>query len=619
MGRLYSVLFAAAYLSVVSTTTISDIQGTRFLSPLAGQSVQNVTGVVTAKGSSGFYLLGEKPEDIRVSNGLQVFTTSTSTLGQVTVGDLISLDGRVQEFRSSSSPNNLFATEIASPTNIVVRSSNNTFPIVILGKDRSPPTQELSALDVGPDGFLSNPNNVSRIDTVNDELRPDRYGMDFWESLEGQIVTIPKPIATNFENQFGEFWVYGDWHVTGKNSRGGISITSGPDGIPDANPETVIIGSPLDGTKNPTTAVGVALTDITGPVVYQFGFFYVLPLTAPQVISRPSSNIPPTTISSNGNDPCVVTFGDYNVENMAPTSAHIPTVASHITDLMKTPDLLFLQEIQDNSGETNDGTVGADVTLKTLIDAIESVSGVRYNFTQINPVDGQDGGVPGGNIRTAFLYRPERLQLIPGTPVGGSLDAIEVRKDTKKLALSLNPGRIDPTNPAWASTRKPLVAGWQTRNKKEFYTINVHLSSKGGSSSTQGDARPPVNLPIDARSQQVAIVADFVASVLDRDSKAKLIVAGDFNEYSQTRSVFAPLAKLLTEFDEVVDIPRVERYSYVFDQNSEQLDHAFASPGIEKHKNKAAFEHIHVNSWSPSFDDRISDHDPSVGKFFVCG
>ncbi|KAJ3562682.1 hypothetical protein NP233_g9421 [Leucocoprinus birnbaumii] len=107
--------------------------------------------------------------------------------------------------------------------------------------------------------------------------------------------------------------------------------------------------------------------------------------------------------------------------------------------------------------------------------------------------------------------------------------------------------------------------------------------------------------------------------VLDRDSKAKVIVAGDFNEYSQTRSVFAPLVKRLTEFDELVDIPLVERYSYVFDQNSEQLNHAFVSPTIAKHKNQAAFEHIHVNNWAPSFDDRISDHDPSVGKVFVCG
>lgn len=620
MGRLYSFLVATTFFSTISSTTISNIQGCRYVSPLSGQSVQNVTGIVTAKGSSGFYLLEEsKSHDICASHGIQVFTTSAPVLEQVNVGDLISLDGKVEEFRSSSSPNNLFGTEIDSPTNIVVHSSNNTFPIVVLGRDRSPPTRYLSALDVGHDGFLSVPNNVSRIDAVNAKLQPHLYGMDFWESLEGQIVTIRKPFATNFENQFGEFWVYGDWPVTGRNGRGGISITFGPNGIPDGNPETIIIGSPLDGTKNPSTAVGVGLTDITGPIVYQFGFFYVLPLTAPQIISRPRNKIPPTRISSNDHDPCTVTFGDYNVENMAPTSTHIPNVASHIVDLLKTPDLLFIQEIQDNSGEKNDGTVAADVTLTTLTNAVERISGVKYNYTQIDPVDGQDGGVPGGNIRTVFLYRPEKLRLIPGIPVGGSLDSIKVRKDTHRLALSLNPGRIDPTNTAWRSTRKPLVAGWQTSNGEEFYTINVHLSSKGGSSSTQGDARPPINLPVDTRRQQVAIVADFIESMLDRDPKAKVIAAGDFNEYIQTRSVFAPLTRLLTEFDEMVDIPPVERYTYVFDQNSEQLDHVFVSPAIKKHKNKAALEHIHVNSWSPSFDDRISDHDPSVGKIFVCG
>lgn len=89
---------------------------------------------------------------------------------------------------------------------------------------------------------------------------------------------------------------------------------------------------------------------------------------------------------------------------MAPTSVHVPSIASHIVDLMKIPDLLFIQEIQDNSGEVDDGTVAANVTLATLIGAIESISGVKYNFTQIDPVDGRDGGVPGGNIRPVYLY-----------------------------------------------------------------------------------------------------------------------------------------------------------------------------------------------------------------------
>lgn len=110
---------------------------------------------------------------------------------------------------------------------------------------------------------------------------------------------------------------------------------------------------------------------------------------------------------------------------------------------------------------------------------------------------------------------------------------------------------------------------------------------------------------------------NFVKSILDRDSKAKVIVAGDFNEFVQARSVYAPLTKLLEDIDEVADIPLVERYSYVFDNTAEQLDHVFVSPGIAKHK--VSFEHIHVNNWAPTFAQRISDHDPSVGKITVCG
>lgn len=160
-----------------------------------------------------------------------MFSSSATVLGKVAVGDLISLTGKVSEFRSSSSPNNLFITELTSPTNIVTLSSNNTITPVVLGVDRSPPTQQLSALDIGPDGFLSVPNNVSLVEAVNATLQPDKFGMDFWESLEGQLVKVPGPVAIDFQNSFGEFWVHGQWNVTGKNGRGGITITFGMNGM----------------------------------------------------------------------------------------------------------------------------------------------------------------------------------------------------------------------------------------------------------------------------------------------------------------------------------------------------------------------------------------------------
>ena len=95
-----------------------------------------------------------------------------------------------------------------------------------------------------------------------------------------------------------------------------------------------------------------------------------------------------------------------------------------------------------------------------------------------------------------------------------------------------------------------------------------------------------------------------------------MIVAGDCNEYAQTRSVFAPLDGLLTELDVAADVPTVERYTYVFDQNSQQLDHVFASSSVIARG--VAVEHVHVNNWAASMSARASDHDPSVAQVKVC-
>lgn len=218
-----------------------------------------------------------------------VFSSSTAVLGSVKVGDLVSLNAKVSEFRSASQPNDLHLTELVSPTNLTVLSSGNSVIPIVLGRDRSPPTQYFSSLDSGPDGFLSVPGNQSLQDASDRQLQPANYGLDFWESLEGQVVTIPNPISLGFGNSFKEFWVRGSWGATGVNTRGGLSITfggcvppscklvcliftplSGPDGIPDGNPEAIIVGSPLDGTKNVATALGNVYGDITGVITFQY-------------------------------------------------------------------------------------------------------------------------------------------------------------------------------------------------------------------------------------------------------------------------------------------------------------------------------------------------------------
>lgn len=93
------------------------------------------------------------------------------------------------------------------------------------------------------------------------------------------------------------------------------------------------------------------------------------------------------------------------IENMMPTSAHMPIVAGHIANQLLTPDILFVQEVQDNSGATNDGVVNSNVTLTAISNSIFNASGstVKYDFVAIDPVNNKDGGQPGGNIRQAYL------------------------------------------------------------------------------------------------------------------------------------------------------------------------------------------------------------------------
>lgn len=108
-----------------------------------------------------------------------------------------------------------------------------------------------------------------------------------------------------------------------------------------------------------------------------------------------------------------------------------------------------------------------------------------------------------------------------------------------------------------------------------------------------------------------------MGTILAKDTDANVVVAGDCNEYLETASVFAPLINLLTDIDEVSNIDPVERYTYIFDGISEQLDHIFVSDSIKSRGTEA--EHVHINNWSSSLAARASDHDPSVAKIKVCG
>jgi hypothetical protein len=212
--------FAVA-VSCATAQKISEINGNRFLSPYKDKNVTDVTGLVTAKGPSGLWIRSTKPDlDIRTSESIYVFSSSVGA--NLAVGDIITIDGKVSEYRSSK--DYIYLTEIVSPTNVRKVSSGHTVKPLVIAKDTLwPPTVQYSTLD-HLDVF-NVPNNVSQISTVNPVLRPVLFGLDFWESINGELVTVKGARAISKPSSFRDTWVVGDWLTTGRNARGGLTMT----------------------------------------------------------------------------------------------------------------------------------------------------------------------------------------------------------------------------------------------------------------------------------------------------------------------------------------------------------------------------------------------------------
>nr|WKN37008.1 endonuclease/exonuclease/phosphatase family protein [Tunicatimonas sp. TK19036] len=551
----------------VASVAIYEIQGDgddftspTYASPLVGQPVKT-QGVVTAIASNGFYMqdaTGDGNED--TSDGILVFTGSAPS---VAIGDLLEVTGTVSEYFE--------ATQLEDVTDIAVIGTGSITPLV-LGVDRQPPTEIVD-------------------DAGSTDYDPTRDGRDFWESLEGMLVTLPNAQAVSLTNNFGEVYAISgnDAYATGENARGGITILddddpNNPIGA-DLNPERIQIDPPLPSGTTPEVNIGDLLGDITGVVGYGFDDYAILPISP--VNAQSGGNSRETTSLTGTADQ--LTLAGYNVENLDPSDDRFEAIANQIINYLKTPDVIALQEVQDNDGADNTSVTSADQTLQAVVDAISAAGGPTYAFID-NPFIGDDtnGGEPGGNIRVAYLYNSDRVSLVEG-----SLQTVVDPTDQQ----------TNPDNPFYRS-RLPLVATF-TFNSQTITIINNHFSSKGGSDPLFGDEQPPANGGLNSRIDQAEAVNTFVAELLAEDADAKVAVLGDFNEFQ----FFEPLEILeenLVNLTKTLD--ETERYSYNFEGNAQALDHILVSASLA---GEAEYDVVHINS---EFIDMVSDHDPPLAR-----
>ncbi|GIJ51618.1 endonuclease [Virgisporangium aliadipatigenens] len=561
---------------------IREIQGTAHRSPLTGQVVTDVPGVVTAVGASGFWFQDAEPDtDPATSEGLYVFTSARPG---VAVGDRVNVIGTVAEYRPGDDAENLTLTELTKPRVSTVERGVAVPAPTLLG-----PGGRQAPVPVRTDA----PGDVEA-STVFD---PAANALDFYESLEGMLLRVTDAVATGPTNSFGELSVLPGGAGTPRTARGGVRYT-----YADANAERVILDDTLASAAQADTG-DVLPGNVDGVLDYSFGNFKLFALATPAVLDRSAPR--ETTRAQRHGELAIAT---YNVENLDPGDPQpkFDRLAAGIVTGLSSPDILTLEEVQDNNGATNDGTVAADRTYALLIEAIVRAGGPRYQYRQIDPTNGADGGEPGGNIRVAFLFRTDRGVSFVDRPGGDATTATSVRRaGFLRPALTASPGRIDPQNAAFANSRKPLAGEFSYKGKPVFVIAN-HFNSKGGDQPLFGRYQPPARSSEVQRHQQATVVRGFVDQIRNINPLASIVVLGDINDFE-----FSETADILVGDQYLQDLPRwlppAERYTYVFDGNSQVLDHIFIS--VPLFLRGFDYDVVHLNA---EYRDQDSDHDPQV-------
>ncbi|MFJ9905627.1 endonuclease/exonuclease/phosphatase family protein [Streptomyces sp. NPDC101152] len=570
---------------------IHDIQGTTRISPYAGQKVTDVPGIVTATrtyGSSrGFWLQDPNPDDNpATSEGVFVFTGSTP---KVAVGDSVTVTGTVSEYvPGGAASGNQSLTEITKPT-VTTVSTGNAVPAPVVIDAKSVPRE------YAPAGDATTNNSINGL-----PLQPSKYALDYYESLEGMNVQVAEARVVTATDPYSELWVTVKPHEH-PTRRGGTLYGS----YTSQNTGRLQIQSLGPTTDFPKANVGDTLTGTTtGPLDFnQFGGYT---LVASQLGTLKSGGLQRETTKKQAHGELAV--ATYNVQNLDPSDATFAAHASAIVNNLQSPDIVSLEEIQDNDGATDDGVVDASTTVNKLIDAIVAAGGPKYDWRSINPVNDQDGGEPGGNIRQVFLFNPERVSFVDRAG-GDSTTAVGVTKMHGKAQLTVSPGRIDPTNDAWKSSRKPLAGEFVFHGHTVFVIAN-HLNSKGGDQSLTAQYQPPVRSSETQRHAQATLVNAFVKSILEVQKNADVVALGDMNDFE-----FSGTAKILEGDGElwsaIKSLPKSERYTYDYQGNQQVLDQILISPSIRRGCD-FAYDSVHINS---EFNDQISDHDPQVLRF----
>jgi hypothetical protein len=184
---------------------------------------------------------------------------------------MLRLRDEVSEFiPGGANTGNLSITEFTIP--IVIDQATGAplpAPVTIGRGGRVPPNVAvISNSEIDPRINLQ-----SSADAATNEFNPSVDGIDFYESLEGMLVTVEAPVAVSATCTFSafssEFFVLANNGADvapgdARNARGGIDLQPEPDNRGDQNPERIQIQ--FDGTLFPFVVPAISVGDQLGDI-----------------------------------------------------------------------------------------------------------------------------------------------------------------------------------------------------------------------------------------------------------------------------------------------------------------------------------------------------------------
>ena len=390
----------------------------------------------------------------------------------------------------------------------------------------------------------------------------------YFEALEGMLVAAPGPNrAMGPTSKYGEYVIAPPGHDDARLWRGqdhgyAIMVDDGSSAKHDDR-----------STLPYVVATGDIVEDVVGPLAYTYGHYKIEPIKPPVVkpVDHPIPQVPPLQ----ANQFALMTWNAENVfdaKEPNPKDPPLPSPGQYHLALEKMaatiadagyPTVVGLQEIEN---------IGV---LQDLADE-KAIKEQAYQPVLIEGTDSR-------GIDVGYLVR-------------GDAEILDVQQIDAPEGLTSRP-------PLVIKVKMPLPGG-----PVEVYVINNHFSSMSAG----------VEITEPRRTAQakwnVHIIEDII---LKDDPDAMIAVMGDLNSFFDSKPVQTLRDAGLKH---VLDfLPADQRYTYIFQGDSQVLDHILVTPNLYELLQDVVILHVNADFPPPIPDDpspiRKSDHDPIIAIF----